>query len=133
MSPPDRANTDARAEAGRPQRADGRRNQARVLEEAFAAFAAHGASVSIREIARRAGVSTGTVTRHYPTKESLFRAVALHRIEHLDLIRGKGRGAFERAWLSSNYGPKDIGRCGWRSRQGEPHPKHFRFLCRKAP
>ncbi len=39
--------------------------------------------MSIREIARRAGVSTGTVTRHYPTKESLFRAVALHRIEHL--------------------------------------------------
>lgn len=68
--------------ARRP-RADGRRNQARVLEAAFAAFAAHGAAVSIREIARRAGVSTGTVTRHFPTKEALFQAVALHRIEHL--------------------------------------------------
>ncbi|MFG1917205.1 TetR/AcrR family transcriptional regulator [Micromonospora sp. NPDC048898] len=54
-----------------------------MLEEAFAAFAAHGVAVSIREIARRAGVSTGTVTRHFPTKEALFRAVALHRIEHL--------------------------------------------------
>ncbi|GIM93724.1 putative transcriptional regulatory protein TetR [Paractinoplanes toevensis] len=54
-----------------------------MLEEAFAAFAAHGAAVPIREIARRAGVSTGTVTRHFPTKEALFRAVALHRIEHL--------------------------------------------------
>ncbi|WP_433721747.1 TetR/AcrR family transcriptional regulator [Actinoplanes sp. CA-051413] len=87
MSPPDRtpdpASTDAGEKAARPQRADGRRNQARVLEEAFAAFAAHGAAVSIREIARRAGVSTGTVTRHFPTKEALFRAVALHRIEHL--------------------------------------------------
>jgi AcrR family transcriptional regulator len=83
---PDVAPVDAVAEPARPQRADGRRNQARVLEEAFAAFAAHGAAVSIREIARRAGVSTGTVTRHFPTKEVLFRAVALHRIEHL--VRG---------------------------------------------
>jgi AcrR family transcriptional regulator len=80
---PDAAHPDPIAEPARPQRADGRRNQARVLEEAFAAFAAHGAAVSIREIARRAGVSTGTVTRHFPTKEALFRAVALHRIQHL--------------------------------------------------
>jgi AcrR family transcriptional regulator len=80
---PDATHTDAVAEPIRPQRADGRRNQARVLEEAFAAFAEHGAAVPIREIARRAGVSTGTVTRHYPTKEALFRAVALHRLEHL--------------------------------------------------
>lgn len=65
------------------QRADGRRNRARVLEVAFAAFAAHGVSVSVREIARRAGVSTGTVSRHFPTKESLFRAVVLHRIGQL--------------------------------------------------
>jgi AcrR family transcriptional regulator len=67
----------------RAQRADGRRNQARVLEAAFAAFAAQGAAASVREIARLAGVSTGTVTRHFPTKEALFRAVALHRITHL--------------------------------------------------
>ena len=80
---PNTAHVDAVAEPARPQRADGRRNQARVLEEAFAAFAAHGAAVPIREIARRAGVSTGTVTRHFPTKEALFLAVALHRIEHL--------------------------------------------------
>ncbi|MGI5175934.1 TetR/AcrR family transcriptional regulator [Dactylosporangium sp. CA-152071] len=80
---PDATHLDAIAEPSRPQRADGRRNQARVLEVAFDAFAAHGVSVSIREIARRAGVSTGTVTRHYPTKEALFLAVALHRIKQL--------------------------------------------------
>ncbi|MET7394886.1 helix-turn-helix domain-containing protein [Dactylosporangium sp. NPDC005572] len=80
---PNATHVDAVAEPAKPQRADGRRNQARVLEEAFAAFAAHGAAVSIREIARRAGVSTGTVSRHFPTKEALFQAVALHRIEHL--------------------------------------------------
>ncbi len=87
MPPPDEApdalRLDAAEEPDRPQRADGRRNQARVLEEAFAAFAEHGVAVSIREIARRAGVSTGTVTRHFPTKEALFRAVAVHRIDQL--------------------------------------------------
>jgi AcrR family transcriptional regulator len=82
---PNATNVDAIAKPTRPQRADGRRNRARVLEEAFAAFAAHGAAVPVREIARRAGVSTGTVTRHFPTKEALFRAVAVHRIE--DLVR----------------------------------------------
>ncbi|GGT03697.1 TetR family transcriptional regulator [Planobispora rosea] len=80
---PETTHHGAAAEPVRPQRADGRRNQARVLEEAFAAFAAHGAAVPIREIARRAGVSTGTVTRHFPTKQALFQAVALHRIEQL--------------------------------------------------
>jgi AcrR family transcriptional regulator len=80
---PDATHVDAVAELTRPQRSDGRRNQARVLEEAFAAFAEHGVAVPIREIARRAGVSAGTVTRHFPTKEALFRAVALHRINHL--------------------------------------------------
>jgi AcrR family transcriptional regulator len=83
MRPQNTTGVDAVVEPTRPQRADGRRNQARVLEEAFAAFAEHGAAVPIREIARRAGVSTGTVTRHFPTKEALFLAVALHRIEHL--------------------------------------------------
>ncbi|MEW9528266.1 TetR/AcrR family transcriptional regulator [Microbispora sp. NPDC049125] len=67
----------------RRQRADGRRNQARLLEAAFAAFAEHGASVSVREIARRAGVSTGTLSRHFPTKEELFGAVVLNRIGQL--------------------------------------------------
>ncbi|MFC4591783.1 TetR/AcrR family transcriptional regulator [Sphaerisporangium corydalis] len=82
---PEPGATDDRAAAGpvRRQRADGRRNQARLLEAAFAAFAEHGASVSVREIARRAGVSTGTFSRHFPTKEELFAAVVLNRIGQL--------------------------------------------------
>jgi AcrR family transcriptional regulator len=65
----------------RPMRADARRNRERVLEVAIAAFAAEGLSVPIHEIARRAGVGTGTVSRHFPTKESLFEAIVLTRIE----------------------------------------------------
>jgi AcrR family transcriptional regulator len=67
----------------RPLRADALRNRERVLEVAFAAFAAEGLSVPVHEIARRAGVGTGTVSRHFPTKEALFEAVFVSRVELL--------------------------------------------------
>jgi AcrR family transcriptional regulator len=67
----------------RPLRADARRNRERVLETAFNAFATEGLSVSVHEIARRAGVGTGTVSRHFPTKEALFEAVFVSRVERL--------------------------------------------------
>lgn len=44
-------------------------------------FAAEGMGVPIDEIARRAGVGPGTLYRHFPTKEALFMAVAVKRIE----------------------------------------------------
>jgi AcrR family transcriptional regulator len=67
------------SEAGRPLRADARRNRALILEAAFEAFASDGLSVPVQEIARRAGVGTGTVSRHFPTKEALFEAILLSR------------------------------------------------------
>jgi AcrR family transcriptional regulator len=39
------------------------------------------AAVPLDEIARRAGVGAGTVYRHFPSKEALFQAVVLDRIE----------------------------------------------------
>jgi AcrR family transcriptional regulator len=39
--------------------------------------------VPIDEIARRAGVGAGTVYRHFPTKEDLYRAVIEDRINHI--------------------------------------------------
>ncbi|MBS2964185.1 helix-turn-helix transcriptional regulator [Actinocrinis puniceicyclus] len=71
------------AQAGRPPRADARRNRARVLAAAHAAFAAQGLAVPLDEIARRAGVGAGTVYRHFPTKEALFEAVIVARLESL--------------------------------------------------
>jgi AcrR family transcriptional regulator len=71
------------ADRDRPLRADARRNRERVLETAFDAFATEGLSVSVHEIARRAGVGTGTVSRHFPTKEALFEAVFVSRVERL--------------------------------------------------
>jgi AcrR family transcriptional regulator len=64
----------------RPQRADARRNRARVLEVAYRTFAAEGLGVPVHEIARRAGVGTGTVSRHFPTKEALFEAILRSRV-----------------------------------------------------
>ena len=81
----DRANDSAGSRAGSAKvlRADARRNRARVLEVAIATFAAEGLSVPIHEIARRAGVGTGTVSRHFPTKEALYEAIVHDRVGRL--------------------------------------------------
>jgi AcrR family transcriptional regulator len=71
------------AQPDRPLRADAARNRARVLEVAYETFAAEGLAVPIDEIARRAGVGAGTVYRHFPTKEDLYRAVVKDRIEQI--------------------------------------------------
>ncbi len=74
---------DQAAGTGRALRADARRNRARVLAVAAEVFAAEGLSVPVHEIARRAGVGTGTVSRHFPTKEDLFAAILLDRMQYL--------------------------------------------------
>jgi AcrR family transcriptional regulator len=55
-------------------RADGRRNYELVLTAARTAFAEHGTDVSLREVARSAGVGIGTLYRHFPTREALVEA-----------------------------------------------------------
>ncbi|TDE58428.1 TetR/AcrR family transcriptional regulator [Nonomuraea mesophila] len=67
--------------SARPLRADARRNRERVLQIAQEALGDDGLTISFDEIARRAGFGVGTVYRHFPTKESLFEAVLLGRIE----------------------------------------------------
>jgi AcrR family transcriptional regulator len=67
----------------RPLRADARRNRARVLEVAQQVFETEGLAVPVDEVAKRAGVGVGTVYRHFPTKEALFEAIMLSRVEQL--------------------------------------------------
>ncbi|MFE1170921.1 TetR/AcrR family transcriptional regulator [Streptomyces sp. NPDC058773] len=62
-------------------RADARRNRALVLQAARFAFEERGLGVPLGEIARRAGVGAGTVYRHFPSKEALFRATIVDRVE----------------------------------------------------
>jgi AcrR family transcriptional regulator len=69
--------------SNRELRADARRNREQVLRTAQQLFATEGLSVSLDEIARRAGVGPGTVHRHFPAKEALYLAVAIDQIEQL--------------------------------------------------
>lgn len=65
----------------RPKRADAQRNYEKVLVAARDAFAEGGASTSLEEIARRAGVGIGTLYRHFPTRQALLEAVYAHEVD----------------------------------------------------
>ncbi|OMI91591.1 TetR family transcriptional regulator [Streptomyces sp. M1013] len=65
------------------QRADARRNYARILAVAEEEVAAHGAEASLERIARVAGVGSATVRRHFPGRSALLEAVFRERIEAL--------------------------------------------------
>ncbi|MGX1509128.1 TetR/AcrR family transcriptional regulator [Streptomyces collinus] len=65
------------------QRADARRNYARILAVAEREVAEHGADASLERIARVAGVGSATVRRHFPGRAALLEAVFHERIESL--------------------------------------------------
>lgn len=65
----------------RPMRADARRNYERLLKVAAEAFAEHGENASLDDIAKRAGVGSGTLYRHFPTRQALLEAAYVDRIE----------------------------------------------------
>ncbi|MDN0195006.1 TetR/AcrR family transcriptional regulator [Streptomyces sp. S.PNR 29] len=65
----------------RPMRADARRNYERLLKAAAEAFAEHGENASLDDIAKRAGVGSGTLYRHFPTRQALLEAAYVDRIE----------------------------------------------------
>jgi AcrR family transcriptional regulator len=77
------AGHDSRSHAGRPRRADARRNYGQLVEQARTAFAEFGADASLDEIARRAGVASGTLYRHFPTRLDLIEAVLAEQIAEL--------------------------------------------------
>ncbi|WP_018640055.1 TetR/AcrR family transcriptional regulator [Parafrankia elaeagni] len=71
------------ATRARPLRADARANYERLLAQARLAFAEHGTGASLEDIARRAGVGTGTFYRHFPSRDALLQAVLHDRFERL--------------------------------------------------
>jgi AcrR family transcriptional regulator len=68
---------------GVPRRADARRNQETLLDAAAAVFVKSGVDAPVRDIAAEAGVGTGTIYRHFPTRAELIIAVYRHQVEAL--------------------------------------------------
>jgi AcrR family transcriptional regulator len=73
----------------KPKRADARRNYERVVAAAREAFTERGASTSLEEIARRAGVGIGTLYRNFPNRQSLLEAVYFDEVQNLSTTAGE--------------------------------------------
>jgi AcrR family transcriptional regulator len=99
-------------------RADARRNRERILKAARAVFADKGRHTQIDDVAKRAKVGVGTVSRHFPTKEALLDALVLERFEE---IAGYALEALEREdawdgfceliWRAAERNAADLGFC----------------------
>jgi AcrR family transcriptional regulator len=70
-------------DAARGERSDARRNREALTRAARAVFAAHGLDAALEQVARDAGVSIGTLYRHFPTRVDLARAVFTDWLENL--------------------------------------------------
>ncbi|WP_320671183.1 TetR/AcrR family transcriptional regulator [Patulibacter defluvii] len=64
-----------------PKRADARRNYEKLLAAAREAFADDGPDAKLDDIARRAGLGSGTLYRHFPTRQQLLEAVYIDEVE----------------------------------------------------
>jgi AcrR family transcriptional regulator len=69
-----------------PLRADAERNRQRLLTAAKELFAQRGVDVTLDEIARHAGVGTGTAYRRFPNKDALIEALMADRIAEIGAI-----------------------------------------------
>ncbi|MER7892221.1 TetR/AcrR family transcriptional regulator [Micromonospora sp. NPDC094482] len=63
------------------RRADAVRNEKTLLDAAAAVFVTAGVEAPVRDIAAKAGVGTGTIYRHFPTRADLIIAVYRHQVE----------------------------------------------------
>jgi len=89
----------------RRMRADGQRSRARLLTAAEQIVARDGASASLEEIARVAGVGSATLHRHFPTRWVLLQAIFQERVEGLaaladTLLHGDEPDASLAKWLA---------------------------------
>ena len=94
-----------RSQPGRRKpRTDAQRNRERILEVAKEAFTRYGASTSLDDIAKHAGVGAGTLYRHFPTRDALLEAVYRTEVEKLAAAERKFAQAMPpiaalRAWM----------------------------------
>ena len=113
--------------AGRPARADARRNRERLLAVARDAFAATHGKATLDAIAREAGVGIGTLYRHFPTREALVEAIYAAELDAVvtsapALLSALPPEAALRAWMdryeafvAAKRGISDTLHAGWAS------------------
>ena len=118
-----------------PLRADAERNRRRLLAAAKELFATRGLHVTLDDIARHAGVGTGTAYRRFPNKDALIEALMADRIHEIGAIARESledpdpwralAGFFERAMAlqAADRGLKDI---LWSSGHGKEQVVHAR-------
>lgn len=85
-------------------RADARRNYERLLDEARKVFEESGIDASLDQIAKRAGVASGTLYRHFPTRLDLIEAIMGESVAELaalgrELLGEADSFAAVAAWL----------------------------------
>lgn len=64
----------------RPLRADAARNRDKLLAAGAQVFGERGLDAPLEEVARRAGVSIGTLYNHFPTREAFLTAILPDRL-----------------------------------------------------
>ncbi|WP_043675740.1 TetR/AcrR family transcriptional regulator [Streptomyces xylophagus] len=74
------------APAPKPLRADAARNRDKLLVAATEVFGERGLDAPLEEIARRAGVSIGTLYNHFPTREAFWDAIFPERLAALEQV-----------------------------------------------
>ena len=88
----------------RKPRTDAQLNHERILEVAKDAFTRFGASASLDDIAKEAGVGPGTLYRHFPTRDMLIETVYRTEVEKLAAAERKFTDTMSpiealRAWM----------------------------------
>jgi AcrR family transcriptional regulator len=118
-----------------PLRADAERNRQRLLAAAKELFATRGLHVTLDDIARHAGVGTGTAYRRFANKDALIEALMVDRIHEIGAIARESledpdpwraiAGFFERAMAlqAADRGLKDI---LWSAGHGKEQVVHAR-------
>jgi AcrR family transcriptional regulator len=126
----------------RPLRRDAQANRDRILQAAGQLFSAQGIEVPLDEIARRAGVGTGTFYRHFPDRDHLLDALFDERVRRFDDLMASACDA-EDAWeglvsllgtglelQATDRGLKDIlvARARGTRHRSQPSPETLRAL-----
>jgi AcrR family transcriptional regulator len=107
----------AESPAPKRKRADAVKNHEKILKAAEETFATEGIMVPIDLVAERAGVGIGTLYRHFPTKEALYEAIVMTRLQAIldmadDFARdpdpGQGFYLFLREFATQAAEKKDL-------------------------